>query len=260
MQEENLNCERDEYPPYAWWQDKDIHDQWIRMLPRAQNGGAGSLFGLAVCRYDRAGKPPSASRNLRFDHVLPGPGRQTSIFTVDVTTTLTAMAIDFNQIPFPNQVDFGLTANPCWPSTLVDDPGFALLTSDLWYRNPNNVHRQQYTRAYANAPPQALTINNPPRPGYQKRSVEPVDLDSTTEDELRDCRSTDCVQELEEMRTSLLDNAPPELQSLPRTSEAEPTVADTDLVPAVTSTIAVVGGGGAQLALNLIPKPTGEAE
>jgi hypothetical protein len=32
--------------------------------------------------------------------------------------------------------DDGLSANRCWPSTLVpNDPGFALLTDDPWYRN-----------------------------------------------------------------------------------------------------------------------------
>ena len=258
MQEANLECERDEYPPYAFWQDRDIHGQWIRMLPKAQNAGAGSIFGLAVCRYDQAGKPPAASRNLAFVREIGGPDRITSIYTVEVTTTLTAVSIDF--VAYPNQADFGLTANPCWPSTLIDDPGFALLTSDLWYKGPTNANRRQYTRGYQDAPPQALTMNNPPRPGYQKRSIGPMDFDLANEIKSRDCRNTDCVQALEETRMFLLDNAPPELPSLPRTSEAEPTIADTELVPVVTSTAAAVGGGGAQLALNLMPKPTGGTE
>ena len=259
MQEKNLNCERDEYPPYAFWQDQDIHEQWIRMLPKTQNGAVGNIFGLGVCRYDHAGKPPTSSRNLGFDRLGHGPGRVTSIFTVDVTTTLAAVSIGFSAIPFPNEAEFGLTANPCWPSTLVDDPGFALLTSDRWYFN-EGANRANNLPGYANPPPQALVVNNPPRQSYQKRSVGPVDLDSAPVIKLRNCRSTDCVQELGDMRNSLLDNAPPELQSLPRPSEAEPTVVDTDLVPAVTSTAAVVGGGGAQLALNLMPKPTGGTE
>lgn len=257
MQEADLDCERDEYPPYAFWQDQDIHDQWIRMLPKTQNGGAGSMFALAVCRYDHAGNPPVSSRNLALDRVVNGPDRRTSIYTVDVTTTLAAVSIEF--AAYPNQQDFGLTENPCWPSTLVDDPGFALLTDDRWYFDEGEA-RADNVESYAKAPPLALTRNNPPRPGYQKRSVDPVDFDLANEIKLRDCRSTDCVQELEEMRISLLDNAPPKLSSLPRTSEAEPTIADTDLVPVVTSTAAVVGGGGAQLALNLMPKPTGGTE
>lgn len=66
----------------------------------------------------------------------------------------------------PNDPDDGLTANPCWPSTLVDDPGFALLTDDLWY--VKEPQRQQYTALYRNDPPFAYTMGNPPINGYQR--------------------------------------------------------------------------------------------
>ena len=258
MQEKDLKCQRDEYPPFAFWQDQDIHDQWIRMVPKKQNTGAGGIFGLAICRYNNVdGKPPASTRNARSSGVIHGPNRDTLVSTADVTTTLAVVSISFDHLP--DQDEFGLTENPCWPSTLVDDPGFALLTDDRWYFDEGEA-RADNVKGYAKAPPLALTRNNPPRPGYQKRSVGPVDFDLANEIKLRDCRSTDCVQELEEMRIPLLDNAPPELPSLPRTSEAKPTIADTNLVPVVTSTAAVVGGGGAQLALNLMPKPTGGTE
>lgn len=259
MQQPNLDCERDEYPPAGFWQDKDIHGQWVRMVPRAQNGPAGAaLFGLGVCGYKDDGTPPASTQNIRSEAEEERANRITTIYYADVTTTLARVEIRFDA--YPDRLDFGLTDNPCWPSTLIDDPGFALLTSDVWYLGATNADRRQYTRQYRDVPPQALAMNNPSRQGYEKRSYGPVDLDLATEIKLRNCHSTDCVQELEEMRISLLDSAPSELQSLPRTSEAEPTVADTDLVPTATSTAAVVGGGGAQLALNLMPKPTGGTE
>jgi chitinase len=34
--------------------------------------------------------------------------------------------------------DFGIAENLCWPSTLVNDPGYALLRDDPWYRQGNN--------------------------------------------------------------------------------------------------------------------------
>lgn len=273
MQQLNVGCQRDEYPPIGFWQDQDIHDQWIRMVPGSENKAAGSLFGLAICRYDDEGKPPASTRNARFDRVVHGPDRDTSLFTADVTTTLATVSIRFDA--YPNQPDFGLTANPCWPSTLVDDPGFALLNSDLWYHDGLNDQRHQTALAnYPNPPPLAFTQNNPPRAGYQKRFLDPLDtgLDfdegnttqGLTEEDLaelgfRKCRSTDCVDELKEMQISSVHIVPPEVFSVPRATEAEPTAADTGLAPAATSTAPMVGGG-AQLALNSIPKPTGRVE
>ena len=274
MQESGLNCERDEYPPAAFWQDQDIRSQYVRMLPRAQNGPAGAaLFGLGFCGYDGQGNPPASTRNAQLDRVIHGPGRDTSVFTADVTTTLSTMAIRFNA--HPNDPDYGLTANPCWPSTLVDDPGFALLTDDHWYYEPRNNQRQQANARYANPPPPGLTQNNPPRAGYQKRSFDLPDMDSAMDERnitqkrlmeeyladlgIRKCRGTRCVDELDEMKGWSADGASPKVHSLPRASEAEPTAADTNLAPTATSPAAMVGGG-AQLALDSIPKPTGPIE
>ena len=74
-----------------------------------------------------------------FDRLVHGPDRDTSIFTASVTTTLSTVSIRFDA--YPHQPDFGLTANPCWPATLVDDPGFALLNSDAWYFHAGNAQR-----------------------------------------------------------------------------------------------------------------------
>ena len=52
--------------------------------------------------------------------------------------------------------DDGLSANRCWPSTLVpNDPGFALLTDDPWYLN--HPAAAISTHLYSAAPPNAVT-------------------------------------------------------------------------------------------------------
>lgn len=69
----------------------------------------------------------------------------------------------------PNLADDGLTDNPCWPRTLTDDPGFALLTNDPWYIH--NPARARGVGSYAHAPPFAVS-NGKYRAGYQKRGDE----------------------------------------------------------------------------------------
>lgn len=269
MQGPGLNCERDEYPPVGFWQDQDIHDQWIRMVPKNENSPAGAaLFGLGLCSYDAKGKPPAQTRNIRFDRRVNGPDRITEFSTGDVTTTLATVSIRFDA--YPNQPDFGLTANPCWPSTLIDDPGFALLTSDLWYVDVGNGQRHQTASLYSNPPPARFTQNNPPRAGYQKRSLDSLDMGLTfdkwnithklTEEALAELgicegRSTNCVDKLEDLKISSVYVVPQKVSRVPRASEAEPTAADSVLAPAATSTAPMVGGG-AQSALNAILKPT----
>ena len=252
MQEVNVNCQRDEYPPIGFWQDQDIHHQYVRMVPGTENGAAGAaLFGLGVCHFDSQGRPPASTRNPQSDRVVHGPDRDTEVYTADVTTTLATVSIRFDA--YPNQPDFGLTANPCWPSTLIDDPGFALLNTDAWYAEAGNAQRMRTALAlYPNPPPAAFTQNNPPRPGYQKRFLDPLlDVDLAFDER-------NAIHEPKEIKKfSSVHVIPPELvfSSVPKACEAQPTVADaTNLALAATS--AVVGGGGAQLALNSIPKPT----
>ncbi len=273
MQQPGLDCERDEYPPVGFWQDQDIHGQWVRMVPKIENGAAGAaLFNLGFCRFDAEGNPPAATRNAAFDRVVHGPDRDTEVHTGEVTTTLSTVSIRFDA--YPHQPDFGLTANPCWPKRLVDDPGFALLVSDRWYFEPNNAQRAQTANAlYKDPPPLALTQNNPPRPGYQKRFVDLLDMDNQYDERnitrevkeeylaqigMHKCDSTECIDKLEEMHASPLHIIMPTMSTGPRAREAEPTAADTDLATKATSKAPMVGGG-AQSILNSIPKPTERA-
>jgi hypothetical protein len=82
--------------------------------------------------------------------------------------------------------DFGITANLYWPSKLVpDDPGFALLTDDPWYRCGNN--RGAYTKYYKDPPLPQFTNGKQNRPTYgfkqppNNNNRRPPDSDSDTD-------------------------------------------------------------------------------
>ncbi|OHF03854.1 hypothetical protein CORC01_00716 [Colletotrichum orchidophilum] len=120
---------------------------WIRLIPRADNAAANAL----------------TLRKME-----------------------TVIDIDFaNMGNMPP--DWGITANPCWPSTLVPDPGFALLTDDPWYAN--KAANRAYTQYYAAAPLAQFTNGKQNRPGYgftKKKSTNPKpppqpDSDSDTD-------------------------------------------------------------------------------
>ena len=222
MQQPALDCQRDEYPPVGFWQDQDLHDQYVRMVKGSENQAAGAaLFGLGFCHYNNQGLPPSSTQRVGQIGTVYEQNRRRLVTTIDVTTTLSTVSIRFDN--FPHQPDFGLTANPCWPSTLIDDPGFALLNSDPWYAGAGNAQRHQYALAsYGIPPPNALTQNNHPRAGYDKRAVNPL-------------------QGLE----------------VPHESEAEATAADTKVILTSASAPPTIGAG-MQFALDAIPKPTGK--
>lgn len=60
----------------------------------------------------------------------------------------------------PHQHNDGITANQCWPKSIITDPGFALLSTDKWY----NIRNGNLRSLYAMAPPSACTIGKvPPR-------------------------------------------------------------------------------------------------
>lgn len=254
----------DEYPAIAFWQNLDYHDQRVRLLPGSENGAAGrNLFGLGFCRYDGQGNPPASTRNARFDRIVHGPDRDTSVFIADVTTTLSTVSISF--INFPNDPDWGLTANPCWPSTLVDDPGFALLTGDPWYFD--YPQRDATKKAYAIPPPLALTQNNPPRPGYQKRFISSGEavialatnnvtqgglegLERLADQDIQLCVKDDSAGELRAFGKSL---------SIPKPHEAGPTT-EVSHSPPATTMIAPEAGSGVHVAPEATAMPTGGSE
>ncbi|KAJ0301498.1 hypothetical protein Brms1b_012438 [Colletotrichum noveboracense] len=170
MQSPGLDCQRDEYPPAAIWRGRDMR-QWIRLVPRGQNAGAGQLFNK-LC-------PPkhkmSPEQNKRLLKVVRNCKRLVSKYVVTRTATTTVMKMRFTNMP--KLANDGIPDNPCYPKTLIDDPGFALMTNDPWY----NAHpaSKRNTRLYRNPPGARIIAGKTNRPGYNKRGDE-QDFDAET--------------------------------------------------------------------------------
>jgi len=230
MQAPSLNCQRDEFPPAAVWQGRD-RNVWIRLSPGSGNMAEGGLF-KKVC-------PPREQINTigrATLHTVQSAcqGRDTEIWSETVQLVETVFALDFQGIP-GGIADDGITMNPCWPSTLVDDPGYALVFNDPWYARQSNQPRRSHTQFYPRPPPAAYTNGKVKRPGYQKRGISPDEIyvdqgnssrKATDEELLRDfdllrCQG-DCIEEMEQLGVASLPimNNP---NSSPRTQEATTT-------------------------------------
>ncbi|KAJ0383092.1 hypothetical protein COL922a_011197 [Colletotrichum nupharicola] len=165
-----LDCQRDEYPPAAIWRGRDMR-QWIRPVPRGQNAGAGQLFNK-LCPPEHKMSP---EQNKRLLKVVRNCKRLVSKYVVTRTATTTVMKMRFTNMP--KLADDGIPDNPWYPKTLIDDPGFALMTNDLWY----NAHpaSKRNTRLYRNPPGARIIAGKTNRPGYNKRGDE-QDFDAET--------------------------------------------------------------------------------
>ncbi|TGJ83730.1 hypothetical protein E0Z10_g5022 [Xylaria hypoxylon] len=216
MQQFDVRCEADEYPPAAFWQGAMSPKQYIRFSPGRQNGGAGSLFSLGFCEYDSQGNLPVERVNERYvsDRVVGGLKRRVTHYMA--RTTRRAVRIDFINVADPDG-QAGLSVNPCWPEVLLEDPGFALLTDDRYYA----AHRDAQRYGKANYPgliPSDVLGNHQRQQGFRKRDEESHELDPeawvyddgnstrrVTEDELvRDlgilrCNSADCHEEMQQL-------------------------------------------------------------
>ncbi|CZS97834.1 uncharacterized protein RCO7_00033 [Rhynchosporium graminicola] len=209
MQKPGLNCQRDEFPPAVVWRGRD-NRQWIRLIPGDQNGSAGQLF-RGVCPPNYKLGPLQGFRELKS---LKGCRRVVRRFAVTRTATTNVLRMKF--INMPNVVDDGIPENPCYPKTLVPDPGFALLANDPWYQR--NAGNKQYTAGYRKAPLPRIIAGKVNRPGYSKRSSDDNDFDpdgikvdegnstrKATDQELFEglgflrCENGDCRGELEEL-------------------------------------------------------------
>lgn len=180
MQQFGVDCQGDEFPPaivvsrmlllravlfivsrmrkltfILQWQGRDSAangQAWIRQVPGGQNAGAGNLF-ANIC----PDVPRSSAFNLHLLGVDDSGCRTTSHFQVTETTTWPAPVLEFSGNPgFAAGDSDGLQANPCWPATLVNDPGFALLLSDPYYiANPGILAQVQ--GLYPQPPPFQVT-------------------------------------------------------------------------------------------------------
>lgn len=166
--------------------------QLVRFLPGDQNGGAGGLWAgfcnenNAASTKQAKGKTYHTyvvSKNLKskqkaapITEALAGKDKSKSrpeslgdgsplgeltltlgVFfvaihsSVEVETLRAIFSIaGFEGLqPLPED---GLRDNPCYPSDLVDDPGWALLTDDPWYHDAANAQHRASATLYQKAP------------------------------------------------------------------------------------------------------------
>jgi chitinase len=221
MQSKSARCQADEYPPAAFWQGQTSPKQYIRFAPGSQNGGAGSLFGLSFCDFDDDGDLPQMRTSEVHDgsRVVGGLIRQ--ITKYKAVTVRSQVVITFDAAVSNQGGNWGLSANPCWPSKLVnDDPGFALLTDDSYYQDAGHAVAKAYNHNYAGLIPQDI-LNSASAEGFsrldgwRKRSLSSHMLDpdawvvdqgnstrAATDEELERelgilrCASADCRDEM----------------------------------------------------------------
>jgi chitinase len=223
MQQKNLRCQADEYPPAAFWQGRKSPKQFIRFAPGGQNGGAGSMFKIEkTCKYLANGQLPISRKNEKYvgDRVIGNLVRQVTQYTA--VTTIRKVVIDFDNDVQNLDGDWGLEANPCWPKKLLHDPGFALLLTDPYYAGSRDA--QKYAKDnYGGLVPQDVldtAANNGYKnlAGFSKRDGKhALDPDAwvydegnstrpATDEELEEyigivrCASADCKEEMETLQ------------------------------------------------------------
>lgn len=228
-----LNCQRDEFPPSHFQQGERVG--WIRLLPNDQNSNAANLRpGVAgwkgFCKY-----PPHKSVAKAQGGPIVG-----GVITEVVTTfiTLNVMSYTWTSVSAPAGDPQGLSTNPCYPSVLTADVGFALMTDDPWYQG---VHLNDY-----NFDP-GMKTKGKVKPNYKRDSNFPGQLDyvdgniivddgnssrHVLDEELEDlgyarCATPDCEMELERLRDEQAEVGLP-TQALPMpTAEVTATVTPT---------------------------------
>ncbi|KAI1734710.1 hypothetical protein F4680DRAFT_470738 [Xylaria scruposa] len=165
------NCQRDEYPPIYLLNRQSpayIHSgdesstggQLVRYIPSSDNKAAGNLW-KSICFRPPLRKftTPAALFDRILNHgtivnvVSPNPDKEIKHVTLDVDDRpeFSFGAWDHDPNPDPQDPD-GLYKNPCWPKKITgpDDPGFALLSYDPWYKNANPPRKPawKYNKPY----------------------------------------------------------------------------------------------------------------
>ena len=249
-------CQRDEYPPAVIWQGRN-REVWIRLLPAGQNNWAGNMFRL-ICDDS-----VDVITEKRLDRrVVCDGGKVIEYWDHTLRTNRQIFSMEFSNMP-NGIVDQGITANPCWPKDLVDDPGFALMTNDPWYNRAANRARKRHTANYGNEDPAALGY--PPGPAALKMkrdlSLGPEDLyveegnssRKPTEEELRKdfglvrCQGDDCEPEMKQLGFASLPIIPNSYVWPPKSHDPSTTATAT-----ATITIPATAAGSAQTTVSTI--------
>lgn len=95
------------------------YTQWLRFLPRRDNGGAGQLW------VGKCGKAKSQTK------VEGGPiNNRVCTEYKSHLYTVTGFSLRFENT---DAASGSIASNPCLPTMISDDPGYALMTDDKWY-------------------------------------------------------------------------------------------------------------------------------
>jgi len=177
MRQPGVNCERDEYPGARLWNGRD-DNVWIRFLPKLQNTGAGQMW-RGICPEEVVTRLQGAAGNPSTE-INPNACRNTVWVTQSYLVVNTVFSVRFAGLP--PYADDGLAENPCYPSILANDPGFALRGDDPWY--DSHVASKPWIESYKRNPdPDALLLVGLagwPKTGYTKRDangeIDPEDI------------------------------------------------------------------------------------
>ncbi|XXG95828.1 hypothetical protein Hte_002099 [Hypoxylon texense] len=186
-------CDRDEFPPRYFWpgDDKAPKDmrQWVRFVPEDQNRGAGGLWAgfcndhNAASTTKPANKPEETyviSANIKSQKAItreehPKGKDKTIHSTVTISTLRAIFSISEFEGLKPN--DDGLEENPCYPKALINDPGWALLTDDEWYKDHST--RAQNMANYRKAPSQTMVDDAEEKVGAARKNGDKLDTIET---------------------------------------------------------------------------------
>ncbi|KAL9622394.1 MAG: hypothetical protein Q9160_003238 [Pyrenula sp. 1 TL-2023] len=145
-------CQRDEWPPQHFWQGDP--GQLIRFNHLEDNTVAGGLWsGFCPEKASERCKPGS-------ERVERPPGRKlaTTRCRKELTLKVMSMSFDMDDLPIVQVRTAGLSQNECYPQMLINNPGFALLNEDPYFRNHPGPDL-----AWGNPPgPQLVAGRNPP--------------------------------------------------------------------------------------------------
>ncbi|EFQ27744.1 uncharacterized protein GLRG_02888 [Colletotrichum graminicola M1.001] len=230
QQQDDLVCQRDEYPPADIWRSRDDKAVWIRLLPQGNNGGAGQLFG---------GCPENQATELIHEgyHTTENVGcRVVTITTRRVRAVEKVIELKFDRMD-KMPADYGIEENPCWPKTLNNnDPGFALLNNDDWYKGAGRAQQRGYRQYYSKEPTDMFTVdaNGVAKVSIYKRGEGNTTRQPTEEELLEDfglvrCRDGSCEKEMHDLGYASLPvsgmkpTSPPETEASTTMAVALPT-------------------------------------
>ncbi|CZR66788.1 uncharacterized protein PAC_16689 [Phialocephala subalpina] len=152
-------CERDEYPPMRFMEsDYDKrYTQWMRFLPKRDNQGGGKLWqnkcGKAKSQVKSEGGPINDKTCTEYKSVL---------------YTITGFSLRFENTGLASG---RIASNPCLPTMILDDPGFALMNNDSWY--DDNALLGFNPLSYTDPPANALTAGLSMPKNRPKRWLDP---------------------------------------------------------------------------------------